>query len=229
MSSRTCPTLLERLRDAADPVAWGDFFRRYWPVVHGYARARGCSEHTAEEIVQEVMLKVFEQREVFRYDPARGRFRDWLHRVARNCVAERRRRPSERARAAGGDSGAPPVEPQNGQAGAEASWDAAFEQTLLAALLDMVRRESNPRDFAAFELAVLHERSPAEVARVLGITRNMVYKARRALLGRLRELAGDYAHDGRLCRQLRAAMAAIASPAVERAVTRRIDTLSKAQ
>ena len=110
MSSRTCQTLLHRLRDAADPMAWDDFFARYWPLLYGYARRRGCSGHTAEEVVQEIMLEVFRHRDVFRYDPARGRFRDWLYRVVRNQVAERRRRPSERVRARGGDSGPDRIE-----------------------------------------------------------------------------------------------------------------------
>jgi len=223
MSSRTCPTLLERLRDASDPVVWGDFFQRYWPVVYGYARRRGCSEHTAEEIVQEVMLVVFERRDAFRYDPARGRFRDWLHCVTFRCVAGRRRCRSERVRARGGDWSVPAIEAESDEPRPDAAWETAFEHALLTALVDVVRRESNPRDFVAFELTVLQERPPAEAARIAGMTRNLVYKARRKLLARLRELAGDYANDGRLCQQVRLALASLPEVSIQRSLTGRID------
>ena len=101
MTDKTHSTLLGRLRDGADVLAWDEFFGRYWPMIHALARYHGCSEHTAEEVVQDVVLKVFENRDVFRYDPQRGRFRDWLAMVIRNQVAEQRRRPSERIRARG--------------------------------------------------------------------------------------------------------------------------------
>ena len=94
----TQATLLENLRDGSDPSAWEEFFARYWPLIYGSARRRGCSEHTAEEVVQEVMLKVFRHRDVFRYDPQRGRFRDWLGKLVRNQLAEHRRRPAQRAK-----------------------------------------------------------------------------------------------------------------------------------
>ena len=83
MSSTTRPTLLKRLGDGADPLAWDEFFDRYWRLIYAFARRRGCSDHTAEEVVQEVMLAVFQQQDVFSYDPARGRFRDWLGAVVR--------------------------------------------------------------------------------------------------------------------------------------------------
>lgn len=222
MASRTCPTLLERLRDASDPVAWEDFFRCYWPVVYAYSRERGCSEHTAEEIVQEVMLTVFAERDVFHYDPSRGRFRDWLYRVTRNHVAQHRRRPSERVRACGGEAGPPLGEAESPEETPDALWEKAFEQALLAALLDAVRREMPPQEFVAFELTVLQEQSPAMAAELTGMTRNMVYKARRKILARLRELAGDYASEGELCHQVRLAMAAHPAGSAERSLTRQI-------
>jgi RNA polymerase sigma factor (sigma-70 family) len=92
MNDQTWPTLLERLHNGTDPLVWDEFFDRYWRLIYAAARARGCSEHTAEEIVQDVMLAVFEKRDVFRYDPAQGRFRDWLCALVRNKVAEFRRR-----------------------------------------------------------------------------------------------------------------------------------------
>ena len=95
MSHNTRPTLLNRLRDGSDTMAWSEFFGCYWPVVFSYARHRGCSEHTAQEVVQDVMLTVFEKRDVFQYDPAKGRFRNWLHRIVNNRVAEQRRRAAD--------------------------------------------------------------------------------------------------------------------------------------
>lgn len=41
MSSQTQASLLERLRDAADPMAWDEFFARYWRLIHRFARLRG--------------------------------------------------------------------------------------------------------------------------------------------------------------------------------------------
>lgn len=223
MASHTSPVLLDRIRDAADPMAWQEFFARYWPAVFGFARRRGCSDHTAEEVVQDVMLTVFRQRDVFRYDPARGRFRDWLHRITHHRVAERRRGPAERARAAGG-SDAPVPAAEDSAPSPDEAWETAFEQALLTALLDVARREFSPREFVAFELTALRGDSPANVARVLGITRNMVYKARRQITERLTQLAGEYRDEGNLCDRLREALAAAPEPRVVRAVSQSFAT-----
>ena len=164
MTTTTQATLLERLRDGADALAWDEFFARYWPTIYGFARHRGCSQHTAEEIVQDVMLKVFQQRDVYQYDPARGRFRDWLGAVVRNKVAEHRRRAANRLRAAGGDANVGRLEQAADEPGPDAVWEAAFENSLLVALLDAVRRETNARTYLAFELVSLEGLSGGEAA-----------------------------------------------------------------
>jgi len=192
--SQTRATLLERVQNGADPVAWDAFFARYGPLLFTAARRRGCSEHTAEEIVQEVMLAVFEKKAVFSYDPARGRFRDWLGAVVRNKVAKRRREPGDQARARGGDGQNP--EPAAPDGGPDAAWEAAFEQATLAFLLDVIRRETSPRAYQAFELFTLGRLSGAEVARITGLTRNAVYQAQKKVLRRLRELGATYRDHG---------------------------------
>ena len=222
MSQLTRPTLLNRLRDGADTMAWNDFFASYWPVVFSYARHRGCSEHTAQEVVQDVMLTVFEKRDVFQYDPAKGRFRNWLHRVVNNRVAQRRRRPAEKVRARGGDTGDALEECADRNDGPDAVWDKSFDLAVLAAMVHVVRREINPRDFVAFELAVLHDRVPGDVARLTGMSRNMVYKARRKVLTRLRELAGDYDDEGRLCQLVREALKSLPDVSVQRSLTAQV-------
>jgi RNA polymerase sigma-70 factor (ECF subfamily) len=222
MDSKTQPTLLNRLRDGTDPLAWDEFFQRYGRLVYAFALRRGCSDHTAEEIVQDVMLAVFEGRDVFHYDPARGRFRDGLAALVRNKLALHRRRPAQRIRARGGDSRAGPPEPAADSAPPDAAWEAAFEQTLLAVLLDMIRREMNPRTYQAFELFTLDGLPGAVVARMTGLSRTAVYHARKRVLARLKQLGCPYREQGRLSDQVKQAFRSLPSPATERSLTHRI-------
>lgn len=222
-NSKTQATLLRRLRDGSDPLAWEEFFGRYWSLVYGFARHRGCSEHTAEEIVQDVMLKVFEQKDLFQYDPARGRFRDWLGTLVRNRVAQHRRGPSERIRAQGGDAQLHHAEPEDRQPSPDALWEAAFEEALLLVLLDVVRREMHPRAYLAFELYTLHGLPGAQVAQYTGLSRNGVYRAHKRAMSRLRELGATYRKDGQFGQRIKQAIRARPRAAVERSLTGRIE------
>lgn len=221
--SKTRATLLQRIRDGSDPIAWEEFFARYWRLVFFFARGRGCSQHTAEEIVQDVMTSVFQNRDVFRYDPAQGRFRDWLATVVRNQVALHRRAPAQRIRARGGDlEDENSTPPDDAGMAPDELWEAAFEETLLAALLDVVRRQVEPRTFQAFELTALGELSAAEVAAVTGLSRNAVYQARRAVLKRLTELGSTYRHHGRLDKTIKRALEQQPDASVQRSITGRV-------
>lgn len=222
MSSETRPTLLERLREGADTLAWDEFFQRYWRLIFTWARRHGCSEDTAEEIVQDVMLGVFERRGVYRYDPQRGRFRNWLGTLVRNKVADHRRRPAGRIRGRGGDPGAGLTEPASAEAAPDDAWETAFEETLLMVLLDLIQREMNPRTYQAFELFTLHDVPAAKVAQTTGLTPNAVYQARKNVVKRLRELGGSYRDEGRLDERIKQALQSRPSANVERALTAQI-------
>ena len=223
MKSNTSVTLLHRLRDGTDPLAWDEFFARYWPLVYALARHRGCSEHTSEEIVQDVVLKVFERRDVFRYDSSRGRFRDWLSTLVRNQVIDYQRRACQRVRGAGGQEDLNLAEAMVDEPGPEAAWENAFEEGLLMAMLGVLRREMNPRAYLAFELFALREVPCVEVAGITGLTRNVVYKTRKKALRRLRELAGSYQEDGRLQERIKQALATRPRAAVMRSMTARVE------
>ena len=215
--------MLNRLQDGSDPLAWEEFFSRYWTLIFGFARHRGCSEHTAEEVVQDVMLKVFEQKDLFNYDPARGRFRDWLGTLVRNRVVQRRRRPADRVRAQGGDADLAPAEPQAQDDTADAAWEVAFEQSLLLVLLDVIRREMDPRAYLAFELYTLHDLSGKKVANYTGLSRNGVYRAHKRAVSRLSELGAAYRKDGQLGDRLKRAMRERPPAAVEWSLNTRLE------
>lgn len=219
MSSQTHTTLLERIRDGNDAVAWDEFWSRYWRAVFHFAQRRGCSEQTAEEIVQQVMLAVFEKRHVFRYDPAKGRFRDWLGGIARNLVNQRRARPAERVRGVGGDGQDALQRAQDPHGPADDTWQQAFEESLLNVLLDLVRREVAPATYQAFELVTIEGVSAADAAKLTGLSRNAVYLAKKRIIERLGELGEPYRNDGRLLDRVKQALASAPSADVERSLT----------
>jgi RNA polymerase sigma-70 factor (ECF subfamily) len=221
-STKTRPTLLNRIRDGRDAQAWQDFFDRYWRLIYALAKHRGCSDHTAEEIVQDVMVSVFERRDVFRYDAERGRFRDWLGALVRNKLADLRRRPSERIRGAGGDTAGGHCGIEAEAPAPQAAWEAAFEDALLATLLDLVRKDMNPRTYQAFELFVLHGMPGGKVAKLTGLTPNAVYQARKNVVKRLVELGASYRDEGQLDQRIKRALELCPSAAVERSIVDRI-------
>ncbi len=223
MNSKTRITLLQRLQNGTDHLSWEDFFARYWPLIYRSAKHHGCSDHTAEEVVQEVMLVVFQQKDVFQYDPARGRFRDWLGTVVRNKVAEYRRRPAERVRPVGseGDNALSQIPSEHGSP--EAAWEAAYEDALLTVLLDTIRREMNPKTYLAFELSALGNLSGKQVSDITGMSRNAVYKSYKRVIKRLMELGASYRTSGQLDQQVKDALYSRPAAEVERTLCERIE------
>lgn len=221
MDPQTQPGLLERLADADDALAWREFFDRYWRGMFLFARGQGCSDNTAEEVVQQAVCSVFEQRQVFRYDPSRGRFRNWLFTIVRQKLALHRR--SEARQHKDSPDAPPGDDARQTDEDPQQAWDRAFECTLLQAVLDVVRQEVRPETYQAFELVCLHGMDAARAAEMTSLSRNAVYQAHKRVMARLRELAGSYAADGALDERVRRALEAYPPPSVCRTMATRVE------
>lgn len=194
--AETRPSLLLRLRDPADRASWGAFAGVYGPLVKGYCRHHGLQDADADDVSQEVLLRVARAIGSFEYDPARGRFRDWLGAVARNAV----RRAANRDRTAARGTGADDRPELDGAATAEPDpeWVARYQAGLLAAACDRARPHFEPHTWAAFERVWRDRVSAAEVAAELGLPIHAVYVAKSRVVKRLRDelvfLAEDMPH-----------------------------------
>ncbi len=71
--------------NTGDDRAWDDFFRRYWPVVHDWARACLGNPQAAEEVATDVFERLFRRITNPGLDPvqpdAEGSFRPYIHTI----------------------------------------------------------------------------------------------------------------------------------------------------
>ena len=184
---KTSPTLLGRLRrDPKDQAAWSEFVARYGPRILQWCRGWGLQESDAQDVTQDVLLKLNRLMATFVYDSS-GSFRGWLktlsHHAWRDLAAERRR-----AGAGGGDG--PILELLASlQAGDDLveRLDAEFRREVMDRAMERVKRRVSARTWDAFRLTALEGLSGAAAAGRLEMQIARVYGARSEVKEMIRE------------------------------------------
>ncbi len=192
--SDTRNSLLLRLQDARDVAAWDQFITIYQPLVFRLARSKGFQESDAHDIVQEVLIAV--SQAIHRWDPDRekGRFRDWLFRIARNMMinflTRRKHQPisspeciSELSSLFANTKHAGPLtrDPET-----EAEFDLEYRRELFLIAATQVRLQVRPKTWEAFCLTAIENLPNSTVADRLDMKEGAVLVARCRVLARLR-------------------------------------------
>ena len=81
---------LKQIANERDARALSDLFEIYGPKLKGWLVARGVGNGTAEDIVQDVMIKVWTRAEMF--DPSKASFATWIYRMTRNKWIDHQRK-----------------------------------------------------------------------------------------------------------------------------------------
>jgi RNA polymerase sigma-70 factor (ECF subfamily) len=157
------------------PPSWDEIVRQHSPRVYRLAYRLSGNQHDAEDITQEVFVRVF--RSLSSYTP--GTFEGWLHRITTNLfldVVRRRARIRFDAFADDAHDRMPGREPTPAQAYEDTHFDPDIQEAL----------DALPADFrAAVVLCDLEGLSYEEIAATLGIklgtVRSRIHRGRALL------------------------------------------------
>ncbi len=182
-------SLLVRLKAPRNERAWIEFVEIYEPLIHRLARARGIQEADADDLAQEVFGRVAGVIDQWDPDPARGSFRAWLSRIARNLIvnllAARRRQT-----AGFGIGGSEMVEILEAQPAADADsalFDIEYRRQVFASAAQRARAYFHETTWQAFWRTGVEGRDVSAVAAELGMTPGALYVARSRVMARLRQ------------------------------------------
>jgi RNA polymerase sigma-70 factor (ECF subfamily) len=193
--SGTRVTLLGLLRrDPTNQQAWGEFVGHYGPKVYGWCQRWGLQDADAQDVTQNVLLRLAGKLRDFRYDPSRS-FRAWLKTLAHHAVSDlhqARRRPGQGS----GDSAVVRLlESVGARDDLARRLEEEFDRELLEEAMHRVRLRVAPQTWAAFRLTALEGLSGAEAAARIPMQVAQVFVAKRRVQKMLRDevvqLEGD--------------------------------------
>jgi RNA polymerase sigma factor (sigma-70 family) len=185
-------SLILRLSDKQDIEAWDRFVEIYQPLIFRLVRSKGFQDADADDIVQEVMVAVSKAIERWEPDPIKGRFRDWLFRIARNLMINFLTRRKHQAFCSGRGMFVELLDEQLEQVlqptEASQEFDLEYRRELFLIGAERVSQSVRTKTWDAFRLTAIEHRSISDAARELQMTEGAVLVARCRVLARLRDV-----------------------------------------
>ena len=189
----TRASLILRLPDAADVVAWEEFVWIYGPVIFPMASRQGLQTADADNLVQEVFASVARSVSQWLEREDRGSFRAWLLRIARNQAVNMLTRRASRALGTDGEEAERLLaELPDRQDDLSNQFDNEYRREVFAWAADQVREVVSPVTWQAFWLTRVEGVSIEEAAGQLEISTGNIYIGRSRVMSRLRELVKQY-------------------------------------
>lgn len=186
-----------------DPGALDDFVRRYRAPIEKFIVQNGFGHADAEELAQEVFLRIFKNNVLKKARRERGRFRSLLLTLTRHVIQDERRRRGAAKRGGNHVTVSPqhtsedslPLEELIATHTEDREFDNLWVRNILKLALERLRSENelyytaftmNLDDYDYKEIAERMDKSPKEVD-------NYVYRARQKLIRLIREEIARYA------------------------------------
>jgi RNA polymerase sigma-70 factor (ECF subfamily) len=171
-------TLLGRLRrDPTDQAAWDEFVERYGRHIYRWCRQWRLQDADAEDVTQEILVKLARKLRDFAYDPSRS-FRGWLKTVTHHAWRDFVDAHGRAQAGAGQRQLEEVIQTVEAREDLVQKLEEAFDLELLEAAKVRVRLRVAPHTWEAFRLVALEGVPVAEVATRVNLQVAMVYVAK---------------------------------------------------
>ena len=187
-------SLLSRLRNVEDDASWYTFFDSYWRLIYNVARKSGLSDDEAQEVVQETVISVARRMPEFRYDRAKGSFKQWLLLITRRRIHDHLRKVYRSLPQAHGEADADRLSTLRSEI--DTTWEDEWRENLFHAALARVRQRANPKHYQVFDYCVLQNLSASQVARMLGLNAAQVYLAKHRMSMAVKRAVAEIESEG---------------------------------
>ncbi|KAA3611821.1 MAG: sigma-70 family RNA polymerase sigma factor [Planctomycetota bacterium] len=185
--SKTSTGLLLALFAEKDSLAWGEFDRRFRPVLVGLGSRLGLGPEDAADAAQETLLQFYRDYLQNKFSRDKGKLRNWLLRISRNRILDmirvRKRLP--------GETPFHSVEPilDNSEA-LDVLWEREFQQAILRESLNRLFSKSriSRNNLDIFRLCMQEKKSADQIAFDLNLTPEAVYRAKHRCTQKLKEI-----------------------------------------
>lgn len=179
----TRSSVLKAVADTENEAAWQRLFDLYAGLVFSIARSKGLNEEEADDVVQDVFIRLAEFLPIFEYSRTKGRFRSYLVNLVYNLIIDKwriRQRDNERMKAYKDEVvNMAPADKEF----AEHEWQAAA----LEEALRRIKPEVRPEHYAAFVASTVEGQDTETVMRLYNLSRDNLYQIRKRLTAKLRE------------------------------------------
>ena len=183
--AKTRRTLLDRLRrTSTDEACWHEFFDAYSKLIFSVARKSGLSHVDSEDIVQATVLKIAKYIDRFEFNPARGKFRNWVCMITKQQIANHYRKVNRQPPIEEFESDDPESMPEIEDPVNQWNeiWDSEYIGYLNGMALSEVKRKVSPKQYQIFHLYCVKDLSVDKIVEILDVSPNEVYLAKNRVM-----------------------------------------------
>jgi len=172
---RTNISLIARVRDRTDVESWREFYQFYQPLLTRYMRSLRLEEHAANDVVQDVFVRLLQSLPAFELDSKRGRFRSYLWRLTYSALVDQARRVKAGRRAEEAWVERFQREDEAESRKVHQELNEINDRQILERALPRVRSVTSSTAWTCFEQRLLRDRPGSAIAAELGISSKAVF------------------------------------------------------